>query len=143
MTRQEFIQEAALRLISAMNEYTITEVASWAKELAKEIYGEEEEEPEIPYSNEPISAVIKEIDRMDCEERDANNAKLPLGTPWRYNKRGHARIAQTACERESILTVAGLLAFGRSDFLGIYNIGPKVIKSVDKALENLYNIQKW
>lgn len=143
MTRQEFIQEAALRILGSHFAYTMKEIAENARSLADEIYGEEEEEPEIPYSNEPISAVIKEIDRMDCEEREAKNMKLPLGTPWRYNKRGHARIAQTACERESILTVAGLLAFGRSDFLGIYNIGPKVIKSVDKALENLYNIQKW
>lgn len=143
MTKQEFIQEAALRMLASQFAYTMKEIAEHVRNLANEIYGEDEKEPEIPYSNEPISAVINEIDRMDCEERDANNAQLSPNTPWRYNKKGHAMIAQTACKRESIETVAGLLAFGRRNFLGMYNIGPKVASSVDKALENLYNITKW
>ena len=143
MTKNEFIQEAALRLLNSRIAFTTKETAEYARALADQIYGEDEEEPVIPYSNEPISNLIREIDRMDEEEKAARNEQLSPGTRWRYNKKGHARIAQTACESESIETVAGLLAFGRYNFLHLYNMGPIVIASVDKALMNLYNIKTW
>lgn len=139
MTKQEFIQEAALRLINALTEYTMQEVAMYAKQLADEVYGKEKEEPEIPYSDEPISNLIREIDRIDEEQKKIHNEF----SRWKYTKKGHAKIAQHACERENINSIAELLAFGRYHFLGIHNVGPMVVNSIDEALENLYNIKSW
>jgi hypothetical protein len=143
MTKNEFIHEAAIRMAVSRPDADVMAIAARARDLANELFGVEEQEQVIPYSNEPISNLIREIDRMDEEEKAARNEQLSPGTRWRYNKKGHARIAQTACESESIETVAGLLAFGRYQFLKLYHIGPRVIASVDKALMNLYNIKTW
>ena len=74
MTKQEFIQEAALRVIGSPSA-TPQAITDFAMELADRIYGEDEPEPEIPYSDEPISNLIREIDRMDIEERDRKKAE--------------------------------------------------------------------
>ena len=144
MTKQEFIQEAALRLIGS-HSATPQGITDFAMELADRIYGEDEPEPEIPYSDEPISNLIREIDRMDIEERDRKKAEARSQGHyrWSYSKKGHAKIVETACRRVSIKTVADLLAFGKYNFLGIHNMGPLATASVDKALENLYNIKSW
>ena len=145
MTKNDFMLEVALRLITARPDLSMGEIADLASDLAGEFFHEEDQpEPETPYINEPISVVIKEIDRIDIEERDKKNEDArALGHRWSYSKCGHAAIVRTACNRESIETVAGLLAFGRDNFLGIYNVGKKVLVSVDKALENLYDIKNW
>jgi hypothetical protein len=143
MTKNEFIHEAAIRMAVSRPDADVMAIAARARDLANELFGVDEQEHFIPYSNEPISNLIREIDRMDEEEKAARNAQLSPGTRWRYSKKGHARITQTACDSESIETVAGLLAFGRYNFLHLYNMGPIVIASVDKALMNLYNIKTW
>lgn len=134
-----------MRLITAKPDKLMCEIAELAENLANCVYGEEEEEQQIPYSDEPISNLIREIDRMDIEMRDRKTAEARSQGHyrWSFSKKGHAKIVETACNRVSIKTVADLLAFGKYNFLGIRNMGPLATASVDKALLNLYNIKSW
>lgn len=150
MTKQEFIQEAALRLLSSQLAYTMKEVTDNSRALADEIYGkDEEQEPEILTAipaDEPITNLFFEIDRLDWEERmcrvDEYKVKYPK---WKFRpqKSGYAERVRKICSVLGIKQVINLIDFGRSKFRRQQNIGEKTIEIVNEALMNLYNVKSW
>lgn len=77
MTKEEFIQKAALIILEKHNgEFLgIDVVVGYSKELADAVYGEEKKSEEddekfssTSYDDELISNVINEIDRIDEED---------------------------------------------------------------------------
>lgn len=152
MTKQEFIQEAALRLIGAArySEITYIEIADAARCLADEIYGtDDEQEPEnhtgVP-SNEPISNLIREIDRIDMEEKLRLKEEYKVKYPhWNYKPKnsGYAERVRKQCIVLGFKYVQNLIDYSRVEFRKQHTMGEKTVGKVDKALLNLYNITVW
>lgn len=150
MTRQEFIQEAALRLISVLPEQPMDYIAISAKELADQLFHDEEEpqEPEVLTGipdKEPIGNLLREIDRIDEEicyqKREQYKECKARNKP---QKNGYAERVRGVCHYDIDITyVADLINYGRSSFKKKRNIGEKCCVIIDKALENLYDIKAW
>ena len=157
MTKNEFIQEAALRLITAWAgcSFTSENVADAAKQIADEVWKLFDEQPATGGSpaeaevleafpdNEPIQTLAKEIARLETLELQAKRAH---NNTTYYQKVGldirFLNVCKFGCVRE-IDTVKDLIDFGRHEFSRLRNIGPHTMKLVDQALENLYNIKSW
>ena len=159
MTKFEFIQEAALRLLSACPEEPNGWIGDKAAELAEEVWTHEEKpesaqehEPEILkcFSNEEsILAVAKEIARIEEEEIAEKNKQLKARGGWgRYMKSGADIRFVNVCRsvyrgQKSINTVKELIDCGRHDFRRRYQMGKLTLNLIDKALKNLYDIKSW
>ena len=149
MNRQEFIQEAALRLISARPDIRMFDAWQLAESLAGYIYPEKEQEPEILScipDGEGIQAVISEIDRLDAEDKkklqEERDRDFP-GLYHHYQKSGYGVRVKNICTINNIVTVKDLVDFGRAKFLAQRNMGGKCVEVIDRALMNLYNIKYW
>ena len=153
MTKQEFIQEAALRMIAASDvRYSVLEEkAKMARILADEVYKEEEQpaEPEKPSDSldkESVNKVADEIARLEAEDVVLKNDKLGSKV---HKKAGLDIRFLTVCRAQyssydsCISTVKELVDCGRVAFARRKNMGPLTMKYVDKALENLYGITSW
>lgn len=159
MTKFEFIQEAALRILSACPEYPNGSIGDKAAELADEVWTHEEKpepaqehEPEILKcfsDEESILAVAKEIARIEEEEIAEKNRQLKAKGGWGcYQKAGADIRFINVCRsvyrgQKSINTVKELIDCGRHDFGRRNQMGKLTLNLVDKALENLYNIKAW
>ena len=148
MTRQEFIQQAALRLISARPEAMMFEISDLAVNLANCIYGIDEEASSDAFrpspavsdpSKEPIQTLLTEVGRVEglhVAERKRRN--------YGYAQKGGIDVRLTnAFRAEEINTVGDLLRLGSRSFLKLRNVGPHSLKFVSEALKNLYNIENW
>lgn len=152
MTKQEFIQEATLRLISARPDYLMQEIAELAVKLAGYIYPEEKVQEQKQQDNgghfskysDNIKTLIDELARIDSEyvQQQYEDAKK-RGMNWKFQKSGFAMKVSHACDMNNIKTVYDLMEFGRKNFISQRYIGDKCTNAVDKALKNLYNIRKW
>lgn len=141
MTKQEFIQEAALRMTFLLPERRVSEIADFARGLANSIYDEEEPEPELtpnPHDFDPVEKILQEAKRIDEEETHG------------WTEEGRAYNIQRICNRlrnalraNDITTLGELLNFGRVRFKKTRCIGELSCTIVDKALDNLYNIKAW
>ena len=141
MTKQEFIQEAALRMTFLLPERRVSEIADLARGLANSIYDEEEPEPELtpnPRDFDPVEKILQEVERMD-EEDD----RIEEGRAYKIQKKGFVERLRTAFRANDITTLGELLNFGRNRFKKTRYIGELSCAIVDKALENLYNIKGW
>ena len=160
MTKFEFIQEAALRILSACPEYPSGSIGDKAAELADEVWTHEdrpeqeeaEEEPELLAAfpdGESIQVVAKEIARIEEEEIAEKNRQMKARGGWLcYQKAGADIRFINVCRsdyrgQKSINTVKELIDCGRHDFGRRHQMGKLTLKLVDKALENLYNIKAW
>lgn len=155
MTKQEFIQEAALRLITAGT--CIEFIASAAKQVADEVWKvvdeEQPAEPERPATSpesESVLVVANEIKRLEQEAIGKKNREA-LEKGWLYvrNQRSGLDIrflnvcAGNWDSEIKISTVKELLDCGRRGFSRRKNMGPNTLHLVDQALANLYNITVW
>ena len=153
MTKQEFIQEAALRLITAWPNCCdmAKDIPDTARALADELYKEEEQEaePEKPSDSldkESVNKVADEIARLEAEDVVLKNDKLGSKV---HKKAGLDIRFLTVCRAQyssyesCISTVKELVDCGRVAFARRKNMGPLTLRYVDKALENLYGITSW
>lgn len=149
MNKQEFIQEAALRLITALPNEPAVNIYAIAVDLAGYVYPEDKKhEPEIITgfpADEPIDNLLKEIDRMDEESARQRNeeAKKEGRTGYHHQKGGYAEAVRRKCIRLGFKRVSSLVNYGRASFRSERNIGEKCVDAIDKALLNLYNIKTW
>jgi hypothetical protein len=98
---------------------------------------EPEPEPEkIPISQVTVVEIGKLMDEM--EEEDVLNR-------GKYQKGGLYIRFLNACRayNVNIQTLEDLLKMGKADFRRLRNIGPQVIKLLDKVIETKYGITKW
>ena len=100
-----------------------------------------EPEPEPEHEKTPISQVtVVEIGKMmdEMEEVEVLNRE-------KYQKGGLYIRFLNACRayNVNIQTLEDLLKMGKADFRRLRNIGPQVIKLLDKVLETKYGIEKW
>jgi len=144
MTKQEFIQEAALRILGSHFACTMREVAENARRLADEIYGEQAAPsgtagtaPDL--SGEPIELLLEEVDKV---EQDRVEDKIRRHG-CRFQKGGiHVRVVKVFSAFD-IRTVGELLKRSRGWFARQLTIGPLCVETVDRALDNLYGIKEW
>ena len=149
MTKFEFIQEAALRLVTAWAEFTTESVATAAKALADEVWNQsDEEQPEVPEpANEKVQILANEIKRIE-EETIAEKNAMKRNEGWKihrnyYQKAGADIRFLTVCHNENINTIGDMLNIGSQRFRNLRNMGPLTMRFVNQALENLYNIKAW
>ncbi len=100
-----------------------------------------EPEPEPEPEKTPVSQVtVLEIGKMmdEMEEMEVLNRE-------KYQKGGLYIRFLNACRayNVNIQTLEDLLEKGKADFRRLRNIGPQVIKLLDKVLETKYGITKW
>ena len=152
MTKDEFLQEAALRLITARPEAPMGEIADLARDLAGEFFHENESDKAkeaikdlgVLVGDDPISVLISEIDRLDEEEKRQLTEKAKTrGWNTKYQKSGYAERVGKLCNRLGYYYVTGFVCMGRSSFRKERQIGEKCAEIVDKALLNLYGIKSW
>lgn len=136
MTKQEFIEQAVLRLITQTSLNSI-EVVHRASECASLIYDDEKENEDATagkeYENESLVALFREVDRLDILSN--KNSKVL--------KRGYAKKFARVCSVYEIETIKELLQIGSFNLRDARNMGAANLAIVSEALYSLYGIDKW
>lgn len=131
MKKEEFMQAAALRLISAWPEYDMEAIAEMAKDLTERIYGKEKKSEDDYY-------------KWWSDEVDMT----PAGTIISHaemNGRGggYAKRLLSSFRRNNIVTVGDLLRIGKHNFEQYRDIGNGTINRIDDALYDIFKIETW
>ena len=154
MTKNEFIQEAALRLLTTRPDATMGQIADWATDLAGEFFHEQEQPSEKEMltafpDDDKVQVVAKERARLEKEAIDRKNAEYKeKGWFCHYQKSGADIRFLNVCYDTSrgqnrIETVKDIIDCGSRNFERRRNMGHLTMDFLDKALENLYNIKSW
>lgn len=162
MTKNEFIQEAALRLITAWSDagsFTTEELAQAAKQIADNVWEQfdddkPEKSDEPAYNSDTVQVLMKEIARIEKEEIDEKNRKSREDAAkhgwccYTYQSSGADVRFVNICRDERrcqvrIDTIGELISCGRNNFSRRLGVGKKTLELIDKTLENLYNIKTW
>lgn len=145
MTKQEFIQEAVLRLLS-LEVKPIEEVGdyvNYATRLADAVFQEEaivKEEVMLQFSD-PIQKLLDEIDRIDLEEAKKKEEEYrEIGWVMKVKKGGYSARLSNIFNEHNIKTIGDLLNMGRVELSRTRNIGSICVFRVCDALRNLYGI---
>lgn len=136
MTKQEFIEQAVLRLITETS-LSCNEVVHRAKEVASLMYDDEAVNEDATagkeYENESLAALFREVERLDILSN--RNSKI--------KKRGYAKQFARVCRYLDINTIKDLLKTGSYNLKDARSIGAANLAIVSEALYNLYGIDKW
>lgn len=136
MTKQEFIEQAVLRLITATS-LTCNEVVHRASQVASLIYDNEKENENTTagkdFEHESLAALLTEIEILDIVSNRHSKVK----------KRGYAKTFARVCSSWDINTIKDLLKVGSYTFKNARNIGAANLAIVNEALYSLYGINKW
>lgn len=136
MTKQEFIEQAVLRLITETSLNSI-EVVQRASECASLIYDDEKENEDATagkdYENESLVALFEKVDWLDVLNN--KNSKV--------RRRGYAKMFSRVCASRDINTVKDLLKVGSYNLKDARNMGATILAIVSEALYSLYGIDKW
>ena len=136
MNKQEFTQEAALRLINRPD-LPLADIAGAARELADQLF------PGIPAQKgnpetDSIEVLLREVGRVEEQFYDKWR-----GSGWRVQRSGaEVRLGNILRSRD-VNTVGDLMRYGRRDFQKTRGIGPHTVACVDQAFQNLYGITEW
>ena len=136
MTKQEFIEEAVLRLITETS-LSCNEVVHRASEVASLMYDDEAVNEDATagkdFENESLAALFKEIERLDILSN--KNSKI--------EKRGYRKKFARVCRYLEINTIKDLLKTGSYNLKDARSIGAANLAIVSEALYSLYGIDKW
>lgn len=136
MTKQEFIEEAVLRLITETS-LSCNEVVHRAKEVAFLMYDFEAVNEDATagkeYENESLVALFREVERLDILSN--KNSKI--------EKRGYRKKFARVCNVYEIETIKELLKIGSYGLKDARSMGAAILAIVSEALYNLYGIDKW
>lgn len=136
MTKQEFIEQAVLRLITETS-LTCNDVVHRASEVASLIYDDEKENEDATagkdFENDGLAALFKEVERLDILSN--RNSKI--------KKRGYAKQFARVCRYLEINTINDLLKTGSYNLKDARSIGEANLAIVSEALYSLYGIDKW
>lgn len=136
MTKQEFIEQAVLRLITETS-LSCNEVVHRASEVASLMYDDEAVSEDATagkeYENESLAALFKEVERLDI----LSNRKSKI------EKRGYAKQFARVCRYLEINTIKDLLKIGSYNLKDARSMGDANMAIVSEALYSLYGIDKW
>ena len=136
MTKQEFIEQAVLRLITETY-LDFDEVVHRASEVASLMYYDEVVSEDATagkdYENESLAALIREVDRLDILNNKNSKVK----------KRGYAKTFARVCASWDINTIKDLLKVGSYRLKDARSMGATNLAMVSEALYSLYGIDKW
>ena len=136
MTKQEFIEEAVLRLITETS-LSCNEVVHRASEVASLMYDDEAVNEDATagkdFENESLAALFEKIDWLDVLNN--KNSKV--------RRRGYAKTFSKVCASRNINTINDLLKVGRYGLKDARNMGAAILAIVSEALYSLYGIDKW
>lgn len=131
MKREEFLMEAALRLITAKPEEKMSEIATMANDITERVFNtayHQKIDTGRWWSEEadkaPVNAIIKHIE----EKRPSGGYGVRLDRVFRLS---------------NIVTVGDLLRIGSRTFRKYRDVADGSIYRISVALEELYNIQSW
>ena len=130
MNREEFLMEAALRLITAKPEKEVSEIAGMANELTEQVFAKTEE---LPITNENWYG--KSFDTIPVSNI--------TGCIERNHRCGYSARLERVFRENNIKTVGDLLHIGRQAFKWFRDVGTGSLRRIDEALEELYNIKGW
>ena len=136
MTKEEFIEQAVLRLITEPS-LNCNDVVKRASDVASLIYDDEKENEDTTagkdFENESLAALFKEVDRLDVLSNKNSKVK----------RRGYAKTFARVCSSWDINTINDLLQVGSYKLRDARNIGAANLAIVGEALYSLYGIDKW
>jgi DNA-directed RNA polymerase alpha subunit len=136
MNKQEFTQEAALRLINRAD-MPLADIAWAARELADQLFPGTPSQKGNP-ETDGIEALLREVERVD--EQNVDNQRK---SGWHVQKSGFEVRLSNILRSQDVNTVGDLLRYGRRDFQKARGIGTHTVECVDQALQNLYGITEW
>ena len=115
MTKEEFMMEAALRLLS-LNRYTASRIAQEVKELTGRLFNDVDTKS---YEFVPLSEVLEHVDN-------------------RYSS-----WFESGFNYEGLSTIGDLLKYPPKSCLKFKNIGRKGVRDLDRVLMEKYGIEDW
>ena len=144
MTKNEFMQEAALRAFGLEPYRNFDIIIKLSKDFTEAFFNateqqEQESASSDDYLSRSIQEVIDEVDRLDLKASRKRGADI-LG---RFSKAGYAKKINSFCDMISATTVGDLIKYGKNNAMESYRIGIGSIHIVDTALKNLYGIEEW
>lgn len=153
MTKFEFIQEAAMRIMAANPTLATYAVAVKANELANDVWRifdpapseEKKDAGTASFKDHSIQELINEVDRLDGASIEATKQRRNgSGYPYRSpQKSGFAVRLNSICRSYNIATIGDLLEVGRYDFRKYRGVGTLLLDHIGRALKNLYGIESW
>lgn len=136
MTKQDFIEQAVLRLITETS-LSCNEVVHRASEVASLIYDDEAVSEDATagkeYENESLAALFREVERLD----------ILYNKKSKVEKRGYAKKFARVCNVYEIETIKELLKIGSYNLKDARGMGAANLAIVSEALYSLYGIDKW
>ena len=136
MTKQEFIEQAVLRLITEPS-LSCEGVVNRASEVAALMYDDEKENEDTmagnDFENESLAELIRKVDWLDVLNN--KNSKV--------RRRGYAKTFARVCSSWDINTVKDLLQVGSYNLIATRGMGAANLAIVGEALYSLYGIDKW
>lgn len=130
MKKEEFMQAAALRLISAWPEQSMEAIADKAKELTERIYAKKPHDDYFKWWDDDVD--VESIDKIIMQVKKTD---WPTG--------GYAKRLMNAFKQLNLTTVGDLLHIGRYDFQKCRDVGNGSICRLDDALKDLFGIDNW
>ena len=130
MTKEEFLQEAALRLITSNPAANMADVARWATDLTERIFP-------------PLLEPMTECEQHDRNIEDDSMLNIVGYIKYKCDSGGYGARLERVFDDNGIKTVGDLLRVGRSQFKKYPKIGFGSIVRIDDALKDLYNIKSW
>lgn len=115
MTKEEFMMEAALKLLS-LNCFTASHIVKEVRELTEKLFSTEE-------SNE--------------------TERIPLSEVLNYVDSRFSDSFSRGFEYDNLNTIGDLLNYPKRKCLKFPNIGKKALSNLEDILEQKYGINKW
>ena len=153
MTKFEFVQEAALRILAANPTLGAASIAKQANNIADEVWKlfdpapseEKKESDTTSFKDRSIRELINEVDRLDgANIEEIKQMRNGSGYPYRSpQKSGYAVRLTSICRHYNITTIGELLAVGKYEFRKFRSVGVLCVDLVTRALKNLYGIETW
>lgn len=151
MTKFEFVQEAALRILAANPTLGAVSIAKQANNIADEVWRIFDPAPSkegnhdadmAGFKEHSIQELITEVDRLD----GANIEEIKQSYSGNYRcpqKSGYAVRLTSIFRHYNITTIGELLDVGKYDLRKYRGVGVLCIDLVGRALKNLYGIETW
>lgn len=122
MTREEFLIEVTLRLVSTRVDCSSSEIIDMAEKLTNSVFGSDNSGYNKDVNNQPIQTIIQNVDKNT------------------YPSSGYVKRITKVFKENNINTVGDLLKIGRYNFMNFKFIGKGMVSQISIALNELYDI---
>ena len=122
MTKEEFLIEVTLRLVSTRVDCSPATIIDMAEELTNSVFSSDTSSYNKDINNQPIQTVIQNVDKNT------------------YPGSGFVKRITKVFKENNINTVGDLLKVGQYNFMNFKFVGRGMVNQISIALDELYGI---